>query len=56
VNAGIRPARSGDLHRLLEELAQAPFEFARHGATRGLHLETEERRAVVFDGAANGMR
>jgi len=54
MNPGIGPARAGDLHRLLKELAQAALELAGNGAARGLHLKAEKRRTVVFNGAANG--
>jgi len=56
MNSGIGPARTRYFHRLLEEFAQRLLELTGHGAARRLHLETKERRAVIFDGTANGLR
>jgi hypothetical protein len=56
MNAGVGPSGSGNLRWFLEELAQTPLELPAHRAARSLQLKAEERRTVIFDGTANGLR
>jgi hypothetical protein len=55
VDAGISAAGAGYFDRLLEKFLERVLDLARDRATLGLHLKPEERRAVVFNGAANGV-